>query len=349
MAEDLDRRTYDILRLIDAHGPIGSIRLVDLLQRYGYSIKGRTVRLILSELDDAGLTEKIPGKGRKLTEAGRSELGRGDVSGRLEQVRERIATLTSRVTYDPLEDAGEVIACAAHVPRSNLEGALESLASLSRTPLAPVLVAVEDDAADAPPGTARLLVPSSITLGGILLSRGIENDLKTAGLVEYHPDPDPSEVPYGGGADPDRGGTVLRYVDAISGKFSTMDVVSLLIGAGRTTVRRTVAGNHPGLFVVDYREFPLTRYEETRDLSLDARANLGGVLDVRRPRENGPFPRSAPGWEFASLTYGGIGETAISLLAEEGCVDSWTTLHGLVPRAAFESVRVVRAERGPDG
>lgn len=41
MQEDLDERAYDLLRLIRRHEPIGSIRLVDLMQRHGYTIQGR--------------------------------------------------------------------------------------------------------------------------------------------------------------------------------------------------------------------------------------------------------------------------------------------------------------------
>ncbi|MFB6269065.1 MAG: winged-helix domain-containing protein, partial [Halobacterium sp.] len=87
MGTELDRRTYDILRLVERHGPVGSIQLVELLQQRGYELKDRTIRLKLSELDQLGLTEKVPGKGRQLTEAGRDELQQGDVRGRLEQVR----------------------------------------------------------------------------------------------------------------------------------------------------------------------------------------------------------------------------------------------------------------------
>lgn len=43
MAVDLTRRTYDLLRLIGDEEPVGSIRLVELMTRRGYSIKGRTI------------------------------------------------------------------------------------------------------------------------------------------------------------------------------------------------------------------------------------------------------------------------------------------------------------------
>lgn len=339
MAKDLDRRRYDILRLIDTHGPIGSIRLVDLLQRHGYSIQGRTVRLTLAELDENGLTEKVAGKGRKLTASGRSELRRGNVSGRLEQVRDRIATLTSQVTYDPIEDTGDLVATATYVPDAELDDALAALSPLAETPLDPLVLSVDrSPPAPAPADTACIYAPSSITLDGVFLSRGIDARLQSAGLVEYHPEPDAASIPHGGDPNADCG-VVIRYTDAISGTGSTVDVVSLLVESGRTGIRRLVTGDHPAVLVVDNREFPLVRFEEARDLAIETRNRIGGVLDLRKPRESGPFPRETPSWEFASLTYAAMGETVTSLLAEEGYAESWETLAGLVSRSQFEPLR----------
>jgi repressor of nif and glnA expression len=325
MPADYDRRTYDLLRLIRANGPIGSIRLVTLLQRRGYDIKGRTVRLMLSDLDDAGLTEKVPGKGRRLTEKGYDELDRGDVGGRLRQVRERIATLTSQVTYDPTEDAGELLPCTATVAPADLPDAFDALAALDESPLGPAMVA-----ASVTDAGVELRLPSSITLDGVLLSRGIDVNLVTGGLVEF--------------AD----GRVVRYIDTLSGEGSTMDVVSLLIEAGRTDVDAALEGD-VGVVIVDNREFPLTRLTEGEDLATATAANLGGVLDIRRPREDGPFPQGKPSWDFASLTYGGAGEQAIALLSERSRVDSWETLGDPVARSEFAPMSVVRASLAEAG
>lgn len=327
MPADLDRRTYDLLRLIRANEPIGSIRLVDLLQQRGYDIKGRTVRLMLSDLDEAGFTQKVPGKGRRLTEEGDAELDRGDVGGRLRQVRERIATLTSQVTYDPTEDAGELLPCTAEIALDDASEAFDALEALGASSLGPAMVA-----ASATDDSVRLKLPSSITLDGVLLSRGIDATLTAAGLIEYRPDDD----------------TVVRYIDTLSGEGSTIDVVSLLIEAGRTDVDTALAGD-TGILIVDNREFPLTRFAESEDLAGATATNLGGVLDIRRPRESGPFPRGEPSWDFASLTYGGVGELALALLSERSLVNSWETLGEPVARTAFEPASVVRAALAEEG
>ncbi len=321
MASNRDRRTYDLLRLIDENEPIGSIRLVDQMQRRGYSIKGRTIRLMLSDLDESGLTEKVAGKGRKLTDAGRNELERGDVEGRRARVRERISTLTSQVTYDPTEDVGDLIVGRCLVPPDSLSTALDLLESLHDSSIGPVPLSIADDRNE----MVEIALPSSISLDGVLLSRGIDVQLMTAGLVEYD-------------------GTVGRYVDTISGENATMDVVTLLIEAGRTNVRRYLE-SEMGILIVDNREFSLTRFEEARDLSELTRANLGGVLDLRRPREPGPFPAGSPGWDFVSLTYGGVGELALALLFEHGVIDTWDTLAELRPRSELAPVPTVRSQR----
>jgi repressor of nif and glnA expression len=340
MDEDLSERTYDLLRLIRQHEPIGSIRLVELMQRHGYSIQGRTIRLTLSDLDDRGLTEKVPGKGRRLTRDGSRALDTGNVSARREQIRARIATLTSRVTYDPIEDTGELVAAAAYLSEPAVEPALDALAALESTPLGPCPVAVEPSAVTEP-GAYRLALPSSLTLDGVLLSGGINTQLVTGGIAEYERGSDEDSV--FASAPGDGGGRLSRYIDVINGKGSTVDIVTLLLEAGRTTVEDILDGDG-GRIIIDNREFPMTRFEEGRDFAAQTRDSLGGVVDLRKPRGDGPFPMGPPDWEFCSLTYGAVGGLTLGVLTERGMTDEWTTLYGTVPRKEFESARVAKAD-----
>lgn len=333
MDTELDRRTYDLLRLVDRHGPIGSIQLVDLMQLRGYDIKDRTIRLKLAELDDLGLTEKVPGKGRQLTQTGRTELKQGDVDGRLEQIRARIATLTSRVSYDPIEDAGELVASAAYLDDDAIAEALEIIEQLEALPLGPVPVSLEH-AAESEPGDYRLLAASSITLDGVLLAHGVNADLASAGVLEYEVAED---------SEGECGGHITRYVDVLNGEGSSIDVISLLVEAGRSDIQRLIEGENDGLLIGDDREFPLNRYEEARDLTIATRAALGGVFDFQRPRETDGTVASSSGWAFGSVTYVGTGELVITALAEYGLCTEWETLYGMVERNRLDSIAAVRA------
>jgi repressor of nif and glnA expression len=333
MATDPDQRTYDILRLLAEHEPVGSVHLTEHLRERGYSLTERTVRLTLSDLDDEGLTEKAGGKGRRLTAAGRAELERGGVSGRVQHVRERLADLTSRVTYDPDTDDGDLVVGTVRVPATEQSTLEDLLAGLDDSPLGPVPASIETVTVD---GTDSLEVaaPSSVTVDGVLLSSGIDSHPDTLGLVEYDPDPDPGSLPYEDddpGAD---GGAIRRFTDVIGDERATLDLVSLLIDAGRTDGTSALDGD-TGLLVADNREVPLARYDTARERATRTRDRLGGVLDLRRPRESGPFPWGEPGWTFASLTYAGAAECVISLCVEAGIAVDWETLAGTRPRSAL--------------
>lgn len=339
MTPDLDERTYDLLRLIRTHEPIGSIRLVELMQRHGYDIEDRTIRLVLSDLDEYGLTEKVPGMGRRLTARGHEAFETGNVTARLEEVRARIATLTSKVTYDPVEDIGELVAACCYLDAGDVDPALDLLTELSAHRLGPCPVAVVESYANEP-RDVRLTLPSSITLDGVLLSKGISAELVTAGIAEYD-----GAVTTASHVDDaaNSGGNLRQYVDVISGKGSSVDVVTLVIETGRTDVSAVIGGEQ-GRIVVDNREFPMTRYEEGRDLAVATREALGGVVDIHRPREDGQFPAGDLGWNFCSLTYGGIGETGLALLTERGLTDEWRTLYGTMARNEFEPATVAKVE-----
>jgi len=331
MSLELDRRLYDLLRLVDRHEPIGSIQLMELLNRYGYDIKDRTVRLHLSELDEQGLTEKVPGKGRRLTERGREELDMGDIASRLEHSRSRIASLASRVTYDPADDQGDLIASAAFVSEPDLEPTLSLISDLDALPLGPVSIDVSESTATEA-GDYRILAPSSITLDGVLLAFGIDARLATANVLEY----DPDRVD---GAEPESaGGRIVRTVDVISGEGSTIDVLSLLIEAGRTDVSSLLDGDDRGLVVGDDREFPVDQFREARSLTHRKRERLGGTYSLQRPRERKPRSNGEFGWTFCSLVYVAAGEVLIAALAESGLATDWNTLYGIVPRHDLDPV-----------
>lgn len=339
MAPDLDRRTYDLLRLVDQHGPIGSIHLFELMQLHGYDIKDRTIRLLLSELDALELTEKVPGQGRRLTAKGRSELEKGDVHTRLEQLRARIATLSSHVSYDPIDDDGVLVASAAFLSEADVEEALDLVERLGDLPLGPIPVALEDSD-EHEPGDVRLVTASSITLDGVLLARGVDASISNSGVLEYEPtEPDAEEA-----TALDCGGRILRYVDVINGEGSSIDVVSLLIEAGRSDARSIVETGGRGLLVGDSREFPITRFEEARDLGVATQRSLGGALEFRKPREQEHLPGGTSTWAFGSITYVGPGELLLTVLSEYGLTDDWETLYGTVERTDLEPVRAARTE-----
>jgi hypothetical protein len=303
------------------------------MQDRGYSIKSRTIRLTLSELDDAGLTEKIPGKGRQLTDLGRRELTRANVHSRYDDARAYISTLTSQVTYTPETDSGDLVVSAATIPAEHNEEAVRLLDAVHNSEFGPLPLSTVETS----PDELRLRFPSSITLNGLLIQSSIDAELKTAGIVEYRTDSYSPDTD--GSVGMACGGQIDRYINTISGEGSSIDVVTLLIEAGRTNVYQAICNeSRSGLLVVDNREVPLQRFESARELSTSLRDVIGGVIDLRLPRESGPFPTGPPAWDFASITYGGTGENIIALLVERGLVSEWETLSTVCPWEEFKYI-----------
>lgn len=332
---DTDQRTYDILRLLAQHEPIGSVHLTEHLRARGYSVTERTVRFTLADLDQAGLTEKAGGRGRCLTAAGRAELERGGVRGRVQHVRERLSDLTSRVTYDPDEDSGDLVVGTARVPataRDELEGVLSAIDDSAFGPLVASIDSVTTERGE----WLEVAVPSSVTIDGVLLSHGIDSHPDTLGLVEYSQDIDPADDPHDD-AGTTGGGVIHRFTDVIGDERATLDLVSLLIEARRTDFGTALAGDI-GLIVADNREIPLSKFETAAELVSTTRDNLGGAFDLRRPREDGPFPWGPPGWTFSSLTYAGAAECVLSRCVETGIAVDWETLAGTRARETLRGV-----------
>lgn len=332
MATDTARRTYDILRLLAEHEPIGSVHLTEHLRERGYTVTERTVRNTLADLDAEGLTEKVGGKGRRLTDAGHDELERGGLSGRIERVSDRIADLTGRVTYDPETDSGDLVVGTVTVSRADRAELEAQVRAIDDSALGPLPVSIEPVERN---GGDRLeaAAPTSLTIDGVLLANGIESHPDTIGVVEYHQEP--ASVPYDDAEPAAHGGAIRRFTDVIGDERATVDLVSLLISAGRTDVRSALDGDI-GLLVADNREFPLVHFDRARDLATATRDRLGGVLDIRRPREPGPFPWGEPGWTFASLTYAGASECLIAACIEAGIAREWETLAGTRSRESLE-------------
>ncbi len=202
---------------------------------------------------------------------GRRELEQGHVSGRLEQIRARIAQLTSRVTYDPTEDAGVLIASGAFLAEDDVADALSLLARLDARSFGPIPASFEESAENEP-GDYRLLVPR--------VSHSTVCYSPTESTRRLRTPPSSSTSP--GGRDgrlerPRRSNRSPRRRPEREG--SSIDVITLLIEANRSDVESVLESSETGFLLGDDREFPINRFEEARDLAESTRGELGGVVD----------------------------------------------------------------------
>lgn len=258
--------------LSEAGGAVGGVRLAELVQSMGVNLKPRSVRFHLLQLDRDGLTRFVSRRrGRELADAGREELQRSDVMGKVGFVAARVDTLGYRLTFDPATGKGTVVANICLVDSRDfaravvhMEPVFQSRLSLGQS----VAVAMKGEAVAGylcPRGRAVIAPLCSVTVNGVFLKAGVPIVSRFGGLLEL------------------RQGKPVRFVELIEYEGTSVDPLELFIRAGMTQVRACAATGN-GIIGASFREFPSAAYDRVRSVvrSLDA-VGLGGVLAIGRP------------------------------------------------------------------
>ncbi len=90
-SSNLDEKLIEILSIISEHNePIGAKLIARELKRRGYTIGERAVRYNLQLLDEKNLTKKFGYHGRSITEKGREELEKANISYRIGSIFSQI-------------------------------------------------------------------------------------------------------------------------------------------------------------------------------------------------------------------------------------------------------------------
>lgn len=273
MTEGVDNKTrLEILRLIaEMPNPVGGNVLMLRLNQHGIDIGLDGVRYHLRVLDEKGLTRRISTRGRVLTELGRQELRNSLVDTRLSYALARFETLAHQVTLDPKEGTGYAVGSMIKFPEEKLGEVIQNTAVVCKAGLCTgdrvaVLRAGERvGGVLIPPGKAGLVVLSTVTVDGLLLSRGIMFRPTFAGIVEV------SER------------RVRRFIDVLEYGRDSRDPIEILTLAGGTNVRNVVEHGQ-GLLIADVREVVSVARERVEYLISElAGYNLGGVLAIGQP------------------------------------------------------------------
>lgn len=273
MAERVDNRTrLEILRLIsEMPNPVGGDVLMLRLNQRGIDIGLDGVRYHLRVLDEKGLTQRISTRGRVLTELGRQELRTSLVDTRLSYALARFETLAHQVTLDPKSGTGDAVGSLIVFPEDRLVDVLRDTAMVCRAGLctsdrvAVLRSGEQSGCVLIPPGKAGLVVLSTVTIDGLLLSRGIMFRPTFAGIVEVN------------------GRRVRRFIDVLEYARDSRDPIEILTLAGGTNLRSVLKQGH-GLILADVREVVSVARERVERLASElAGYGLGGVLAIGQP------------------------------------------------------------------
>jgi len=187
-----DKARAAVLQILsELDEPAGAARIAERLPGMGIQLQPRTIRLYLTELDRDGLTTlSSRRKGRIITELGRAELEHSDVVAKVGFVRGRIDTLGYRMTFSSETGEGTVISNFALVPSRDLSRIFSEIKPVFARNLSMgsrlCLIRANETLSgrNIPGGYAALGTLCSVTVNGVLMSKGIPVTSRYGGLIE---------------------------------------------------------------------------------------------------------------------------------------------------------------------
>lgn len=233
---------------------LGAARLAEKIQELGITLRPRTVRMHLLQMDQEGLTQFVGRRqGREITEKGRQELARANVIEKVGFVAAKVDVMGYRMTFSLDRCAGSVIINTALINRRDFARSVSHMEPVFAAGLGMgqhVAMATEGEQLGAslvPQGMLALGTVCSVTVNGLLLNRRIPVTSRFGGLVEM------------------RDGKPYRFVELIEYRGTTLDPLEIFIRSGMTQVTRCArTGN--GIIGASFREVPSVAMEEVHGI-----------------------------------------------------------------------------------
>jgi len=305
-----------ILKVLDRQTDIiGSREISRQLKAYGVELTERTVRYHLRILDERGYTRVFGKEGRLITPAGRDELSKSQVHGKVGFVISKIDALSFQTSFAVEKGAGTVILNISQVPESSLGDALRIMAPFfpSQYVMSERIIIGKggDSIGDyiVPEGRAAVGTVCSITVNGVFLKAGIPVTSRFGGVVEI------------------KTGIPTRFLSLISYEGSSIDPLEIFIKSKMTNVSSAVKEGN-GKILASFREIPAVCLEEAKRVSRSLNdLKLGGIMLIGKP--NRPLLEIPVGMDKVGIVIVG-GLNAIAAVEEAGIPTESSAMSALI-------------------
>lgn len=316
MSDSVEDKRIKILQILRvSNEPVSSQKITAILNSEGLKISERTVRFHLQAMDKKGFTKYKPREGRILTTLGEMELNKIRAYEKVGFLSAKIDEYSYKMNFDIDNAEGTVLVNITLIAREDLEESIELLEDAFEngfsmgTLLTLIYPEESTEEIHVPEGFVGIGSVCSITLNGILLSKGIPVHSIFGGLLEV------SE------------GKAKRFVEIIRYRGTSLDPLEIFISSGLTD-HVGVCNSGNGLVGASFREIPTACREEVIRISDRCKEiGLGGVLEVGYP---GSSLLEIPVSEgrCGLIVTGGL--NAVGLLAESGIKLYSKTLSGYI-------------------
>ncbi len=273
--EKTQRHRSEILQVLGkATAPATSARIARELERAGYQLSERTVRLYLSQLDEDGLTLSRGRRGHVISDRGLAELRTTPSVATIAFLSAKIDQMTFNMSFDLATRTGTVVVNLTLVDPEELAACADEICEVFAKGFA-----MGTRVALLAPGETlgSLAIPAdrvgfctvcSITMNGVLLKHGVPTNSRFGGLLELCD------------------GRPVRFVEAIVYEGTTIDPLEVFSRSRMTNYRGALrTGN--GLIGASFRELPA----DSRELVLNMNdrliaVGLGGLLEIGWPGQS---------------------------------------------------------------
>lgn len=311
--EDKRLKILNILR--DSQEAVSSHRITCILNEHGLEISERTVRYHLLAMDKKGFTQYIGRKGRYLTALGEMELTKVKAYDKVGFLSAKIDEYSYMMDFDIDKLEGSVLVNVTLIREEDFTDSIELLIlafenGFSMGELLTIFYHGEQNGQiNIPKGFIGLGSVCSITLNGILLSKGIPVMSQFGGLLEVQ----------------DR--VAKRFVEIIQYSGTSLDPLEIFISSGLTDHTSLCSGGS-GIVGASFRNIPaVSRTKAIEILTRCREIGLGGFLDIGyagSPLLEIPVSEGRVGF----VVTGGL--NSVGLLAESGIKLYSKTLSGYV-------------------
>ena len=275
MGLTIHKKKMAILDIIgSSEDPIGGKEISELLMTRGIEISDRTVRMYLQELEDEGLLEQTPRKGRSITAEGKKELENSSLLSRLGLLSSRINQLTYDMDFDVNLGRGKVIINITLVSPEDFRQHMDQMLKVFELGYAMgklvCLLAPGETIGSIviPKGKVGLCTVCSLALNGVLLKHGIPVDSLFSGLLEL------------------KNHKPTRFTEAIYYNGTSLDPLAMFIQSGMTDYLGAISTGN-GLIGAGFREVPAASYDLVNRLAQKlSDMGLGAFQHIGRPEQD---------------------------------------------------------------
>ncbi|MEM3693833.1 MAG: NrpR regulatory domain-containing protein [Candidatus Bathyarchaeia archaeon] len=273
-AEEGYRKEIEILRILSENRmPMGSTILQRELTKKGFLVNDRTVRYHLQLLAERGLIRNVGRHGRIITDKGLEELHNALAFEKVNFVITRYLSLAYRVSYNPQNRKGLLVANVSIIEKDSLERVLEIVRRLRREEILPapyVKILYEDEEYQnvyVPKGKIGIFTVCNLTIDGILMHAGIPLILRYGGLVQFV-NRKPS-----------------RFTELVAYEGTTIPPPEIFVYRRLTSVMRFLETGS-GMLPANLREIPNEAREAAESILRELRNDgWGGLVAIGRPNE----------------------------------------------------------------